>query len=93
MKKSGHLRSAEFINKNEIEESILAWCVMPVLYTICTCTPKTIGEWPAKPLLIFLRQLTNGDALLRIQGGTPALVDKLIEGLNIRKWYGNYQSA
>jgi len=57
--------------------------VMPVLYTICTCNPKTIGEWPAKPLLTFLRQLTDGDALLRLQGGTPALVDKLIEGIEI----------
>src|SRR5690606_22016142 len=58
--------------------------VMPVLYTICTCNPKTIGDWPAKPLLVFLRQLTDGDALLRLQGGTPALVDKLIEGIEIR---------
>lgn len=33
--------------------------------------------------MIFLRQLTDGDALLRMQGGTPALVDKLIEGIDI----------
>ena len=32
----------------------------------------------------LLRQLTDGDALLRIQGGTPALVDKLIENINIQ---------
>ena len=75
---------AEFINQHEIEEVFWHGAVMPVLYTICTCNPKTIGEWPAKPLLIFLRQLTDGDALLRIQGGTPALVDKLIENINIQ---------
>ncbi len=75
---------AEFINRNEIEEVFLHGAVMPVLYTICTCDPKTIGEWPAKPLLVFLRQLTDGDALLRLQGGTPALVDKLIEGIDIQ---------
>ena len=75
---------AEFINQNEIEEVFLHGAVMPVLYTICTCDPKTIGDWPAKPLLIFLRQLTNGDALLRMQGGTPALVDKLVEGIRIQ---------
>ncbi len=40
-------------------------------------------EWPAKPLLIFLRQLTDGDALLRIQGGTSALVTKLIENIEV----------
>ena len=74
---------AEFINRNEIEEVFWHGAVMPVLYTICTCNPKTIGEWPAKPLLVFLRQLTDGDALLRIQGGTPALVNKLIEGIEI----------
>ncbi len=75
---------AEFINQHDIEEVFWHGAVMPVLYTICTCNPKTIGEWPAKPLLIFLRQLTEGDALLRIQGGTPALVDKLIENINIQ---------
>lgn len=75
---------AEFINQHDIEEVFWHGAVMPVLYTICTCNPKTIGEWPAKPLLIFLRQLTDGDALLRIQGGTPALVDKLIENINIK---------
>ena len=75
---------AEFINRNDIEEVFWHGAVMPVLYTICTCNPKTIGEWPAKPLLVFLRQLTDGDALLRLQGGTPALVDKLIEGINIQ---------
>ncbi|WP_213073235.1 FAD-dependent oxidoreductase [Acinetobacter johnsonii] len=75
---------AEFINQHDIEEVFWHGAVMPVLYTICTCNPKTIGEWPAKPLLIFLRQLTDGDALLRIQGGTPVLVDKLIENINIQ---------
>lgn len=75
---------AEFINQHDIEEVFWHGAVMPVLYTICTCNPKTIGEWPAEPLLIFLRQLTDGDALLRIQGGTPALVDKLIENINIQ---------
>lgn len=75
---------AEFINKHQIEEVFWHGAVMPVLYTICTCNPKTIGEWPAKPLLTFLRQLTDGEALLRIQGGTPALVDKLIQGIDIR---------
>ncbi|MBF7688928.1 FAD-dependent oxidoreductase [Acinetobacter rathckeae] len=74
---------SEFINKNEIEEVFWNGAIMPVLYTICTCNPKTIGEWPAKPLLIFLQQLTNGDQLLRLQGGAPAFVSKLIEGIHI----------
>ncbi|MDK1684612.1 FAD-dependent oxidoreductase [Acinetobacter terrestris] len=81
--KNQEISLAEFINNNDIEEVFWHGAVMPVLYTICTCNPKTIGDWPAKPLLIFLRQLTDGDALLRLQGGTPALVDKLIEGIEI----------
>ena len=81
--KNQDITLAEFINNNDIEEVFWHGAVMPVLYTICTCNPKTIGDWPAKPLLTFLRQLTDGDALLRIQGGTPALVDKLIEGIEI----------
>ena len=81
--KNQEISLAEFINNNDIEEVFWHGAVMPVLYTICTCNPKTIGDWPAKPLLTFLRQLTDGDALLRLQGGTPALVDKLIEGIEI----------
>lgn len=81
--KNQEISLAEFINNNDIEEVFWHGAVMPVLYTICTCNPKTIGEWPAKPLLTFLRQLTDGDALLRLQGGTPALVDKLIKGIEI----------
>ena len=81
--KNQDITLAEFINKNEIEEVFWHGAVMPVLYTICTCDPKTIGEWPAKPLLVFLKQLTDGDALLRLHGGTPAFVDKLIEGIDI----------
>lgn len=72
---------ADFINQNDIEEVFWHGAVMPVLYTICTCHPKTIGDWPAKPLLIFLRQLTNGDILLRMQGGTPAFVDALSQDI------------
>ena len=82
--KNQDITLAEFMNQHHIEEVFWHGAVMPVLYTICTCNPKTIGEWPAKPLLIFLRQLTDGDALLRLQGGTPALVDKLIQGIEIR---------
>lgn len=82
--KNQDITLAEFINQNDIEEVFWHGAIMPVLYTICTCNPKTIGEWPAKPLLTFLRQLTDGDALLRMQGGTPALVDKLIDGIDIQ---------
>ncbi|TCM71003.1 putative NAD/FAD-binding protein [Acinetobacter calcoaceticus] len=82
--KNQDITLAEFINQHNIEEVFWHGVVMPVLYTICTCNPKTIGDWPAKPLLTFLQHLTDGDALLRLQGGTTALVDKLIDGIEIR---------
>ena len=83
--KSDHqdITLAEFINQYHIEEVFWHGAVMPVLYTICTCHPKTIGEWPARPLLKFIRQLTEGDALLRMKGGTPALVNRLIDGIEL----------
>ena len=74
----------EFVQQNQIEEVFWNGAVMPVLFTICTCSAETIAKWPAKPLLVFLRQLTDGDALLRIQGGTPAFVTKLIDGIDIQ---------
>ncbi len=70
--KNQDITLAEFINQNDIEEVFWHGVVMPVLYTICTCNPKTIGDWPAKNLLEFLRHLTDGDMLLRMKGGTPA---------------------
>lgn len=81
--KNQDITLAEFINRNQIEEVFWHGAVMPVLYTICTCNPKTIGDWPAKPLLKFLKHLTDGDMLLRMQGGTPAFVDGLIQGITI----------
>ena len=53
---------AEFINQNNIDAVFWHGTVMPVLYTICTCQPKTLGEWPAKPLLEFIQQLMQGEA-------------------------------
>ncbi|WP_269914363.1 FAD-dependent oxidoreductase [Acinetobacter sp. HY1485] len=82
--KNQDITLSEFVNKNEIEEVFWHGAVMPVLYTICTCNPQNIGEWPAKPLLVFLQQLTNGDQLLRLQGGTPAFVNKLVEGIEVK---------
>ena len=74
---------AKFINQNHIDSVFWHGTVMPVLYTICTCQPKTLGEWPAKPLLEFIQQLMQGEALYRMKGGTSALVNRLIEGIQI----------
>lgn len=74
---------AMFMNRYNIEPLFWHGTVMPVLYTICTCDAKTMGDWPARPLLEFLKQLTQGEPLLRMYGGTPALVSQLIDGIEI----------
>ena len=58
--------------------------LLPVIHTICTCKPVQIANWPAKPLLQFVEKLLKGDPLLRLQGGTPALVDALTKNIDIR---------
>lgn len=58
--------------------------VLPVIHTICTCKPVQIAHWPAKPLLQFVEKLLEGDPLLRLHGGTPALVDALTIDIDIR---------
>ncbi len=81
---SQEISLAQFINQYPIEPIFWHGCMMPVLYTICTCSAKTMGEWPAKPLLTFLQQLTQGEALLRMQGGTPALVNALLKEITVQ---------
>ena len=58
--------------------------LLPVIHTICTCKPVQIANWPAKPLLQFVEKLLEGDPLLRLQGGTSALVDGLTRNIDIR---------
>jgi len=56
--------------------------VLPVLTTICTCREEHLLAWPALDLLALLEKILHGKTLLRLQGGTPALVDGLARGLD-----------
>lgn len=72
---------AEFANLHQFDPLFWYGTVLPVVNTICTCEPQHIARWPAKPLLAFLEKLLDGEPLLRLHGGTPALVDALIKDI------------
>ena len=75
---------AQFHSQYSFDPLFWYGTVLPVIHTICTCNPVQIANWPAKPLLQFVEKLLQGDALLRLQGGTPALVDALTKNIQIR---------
>ncbi len=72
---------AEFASLHNFDPLFWYGTVLPVVNTICTCEPQHIARWPAKPLLAFLEKLLDGEPLLRMQGGTPALVNALIKDI------------
>jgi uncharacterized protein len=55
--------------------------LLPLLITICTCEEDDLLRWPAAQLLSLLDDLVNGASLVRLRGGTTALVDALARGL------------
>lgn len=74
---------AEFASLHAFDPLFWYGTVLPVVNTICTCAPQHIAAWPAKPLLTFLEKLLDGEPLLRLHGGTPALVDALSRDIPI----------
>lgn len=75
------LTLAQFMNRYAIEAKFWHGCIMPVLYTLCTCDEKTLGDWPAQPLIQFLQKMQQGSPLLRMYGGTHGLVQALSQDL------------
>ncbi|KAF7275484.1 hypothetical protein GWI33_011672, partial [Rhynchophorus ferrugineus] len=68
---------AQFINTYQIDDYFWHGCMMPVLYTLCTCDAKTLGDWTAKPLIEFIQKMNRGESLLRMKGGTHGFVEAL----------------
>ncbi|MEL0027144.1 MAG: FAD-dependent oxidoreductase, partial [Perlucidibaca sp.] len=77
-----HLTLAGFLAENPFDALFWRGLVLPVLTTICTCREEHLLAWPALELLTLLEKIVHGDTLLRLQGGTPALVDGLAQGLD-----------
>lgn len=71
------LTLSDFMNRYKIEDKFWHGCMMPVLYTLCTCSEKSLGNWTAEPLIHFLLKMQKGSPLLRMYGGTHGFVDAL----------------
>ncbi len=72
----------EFADQHRTDPLFWKGLLYPILTTICTCDEKTLDQWPAQQILDLLQTIVFGDRLLRLQGGTKALAEKLGEGLN-----------
>lgn len=72
---------AQFINRYQIDEKFWHGCMMPVLYTLCTCNEKDLSNWIAAPLIQFLHKMQQGSPLLRMYGGTHGFVTALSQGI------------
>ena len=75
------LTLAQFINRYQIHPTFWHGCMMPVLYTLCTCDEKVLGDWLAEPLIDFLHKMQKGSPLLRMYGGTHGFVEALSAGI------------
>lgn len=71
----------EFAQQQHFDPLFWRGVILPILTTICTCDESYLLAWPARPLLHMLDQIMHGTALVRLQGGTPALVKGLAQGI------------
>lgn len=71
-----------FLVRHDFDPLFWRGVVLNVLKTICTCSEEHLMAWPALELLSLLDIITYGNRFLRLQGGTPALVDGLAAGLD-----------
>ncbi len=72
----------EFADQQQFPPLFWKGLVLPLLTTICTCDVETLERWPAQHLLRLLQQIVHGKHLVRLRGGTRALVSGLAESLS-----------
>ncbi|MBX3706727.1 MAG: FAD-dependent oxidoreductase [Pseudomonadales bacterium] len=77
----GALTVAQFIDRHRPDPLFWRGLVLPLLTTICTCDERHLLAWPARELLALLDEILHGGGLVRIQGGTSALVAALGDGV------------
>ncbi len=71
----------DFLARQDFHPAFWRGLLLPLLTTICTCSEEHLLAWPARPLLQLLGTIVHGATLRRLQGGTPALVKGLGQGL------------
>lgn len=75
------LTLAQFLQQHSFHPLFWRGVILPILTTICTCDESYLMAWPALKLLEILDQIMHGKSLVRLQGGTPALVNGLAKGI------------
>lgn len=72
---------ADLLQREKFDPLFWRGLVLPLLTTICTCEERHLLAWPASQLLALLQQILHGDGLVRLTGGTRALVQGLAADL------------
>lgn len=67
----------EFLAQHQFHPLFWRGVILPVLTTICTCHEDHLMAWPALRLLAIMEKIMHGEPLVRLEGGTPALVKGL----------------
>ena len=75
------LTVAEFVARIQPDPLFWRGLVLPLLTTICTCEERHLLAWPAGQILSLLDEILHGGGLVRIHGGTSALVAGLGVGV------------
>lgn len=76
------LSLGEFMQQHDFHPLFWRGVILPILTTICTCDESYLLAWPALRLLQMLDQIMHGVPLVRLQGGTPALVKGLAQDIH-----------
>jgi len=70
-----------YLDREHFDREIWRGLVLPMLTTICTCDERHLLDWPAGQLLSLLQDILHGPGLVRLRGGTSALVGALSRDL------------
>ncbi len=71
-----------FLEREGFDPLFWRGLALPLLVTICTCDETELLHWPALQLLERLQDILHGPRLVRLQGGTSALVQGLARDLD-----------
>ncbi len=81
-KQNQDITLGEFMQQHDFSPLFWRGVILPILTTICTCDESYLLAWPALRLLQMLDQIMHGVPLVRLQGGTPALVQGLAQDIS-----------
>ncbi len=78
---NGDISLKSYLAREDFDTEVWRGLVLPMLTTICTCDERHLLDWPAGQLLSLLQDILHGPGLVRLRGGTSALVQALSQDL------------